>query len=165
MLLHFQGTQNSSAIAYFWTTQDEWCQSPWTAIPGSSEKQYISWPLFPLSLSFRLIPITELQSYRDLSSYMYMHAHSLHEKSMCLVYNGYSFQQGAQGHGQAAFSPLQGGDSSAFAKPVPVPLHILCQCSSTFKVKKRFLVFRWNLLCCNFCPLPLALDTTMKTLF
>lgn len=60
--------------------------------------QHISWsepaPLSSLSSFFLLIPITELQSqrirYRDLSSYTHMHAHALHERSMRLVYSGYS---------------------------------------------------------------------------
>jgi len=42
----------------------------------------------------------------------------------------------------------------------------LFQCSVTLRVKKFFLMFRWNFLCFNLCPLPLVLSlgTTEKNL-
>lgn len=30
-------------------------------------------------------------------------------------------------------------------------------CSSIFRIKKLFLIFRWNFLCKSFCPLPIVL--------
>jgi len=51
------------------------------------------------------------------------------------------------------------GDSTA-------PLGSLFQCSITLRMKKFFLVFRWNFLCFSLCPLPFALSlgTTEKSL-
>ena len=42
----------------------------------------------------------------------------------------------------------------------------LCQCCITLRVKKFFLMFSWNFLCFNLCPLPLVLllGTTEKSL-
>jgi len=38
-----------------------------------------------------------------------------------------------------------------------IPLGSLFECSVTLKVKKFYLVFRWNFLCFSLCPLPLVL--------
>ena len=60
--------------------------------------------------------------------------------------------------GGSGISPEK-GDSTA-------SLGSLVQCSVTLRVKKFFLLFSWNFLCFNLCPLPLVLllGTTEKSL-
>jgi len=68
-------------------------------------------------------------------------------------------QQAAQDHIQVGFEYLQ-------RRRIHNPSVLPVQCSVTLKVKKFFLVFRWNFLCFSLCPLPLVLSlgTTEKSL-
>lgn len=59
-------------------------------------------------------------------------------------------EQGDQGHVQAEFGDLQGGDSTA-------SLASMSQCSTVCTVRKCFLVFGWNFLYSSLFPLPLLL--------
>ena len=69
-------------------------------------------------------------------------------------------QQAAEDLVQVGFEYLQ---RRRLHKP---PLGSLFQCSVTLRVKKFFLMFRWNFLCFSFCllPLVLSLGTTGKSL-
>jgi len=68
-------------------------------------------------------------------------------------------QQAVQDNVQVGFEYLQG---RRHLKP---PLGSLFQGSVTLRGKKFFLMFRWNFLCFNLCPLPLVLllGTTEKS--
>lgn len=61
-------------------------------------------------------------------------------------------EQSAQG-----YVHVRGGDSTA-------SLGNMCQCSATHTAQKCFLMVRWNLLRFTLCQLPLAIDTTEKSL-
>jgi len=67
-------------------------------------------------------------------------------------------KQGAKDLVQAGFECLQ--------RESTTPLGSLFQCSVTLRVKKFFLLFRWNFLCFSLCLLPLVLSqsTTEKSL-
>jgi len=68
-------------------------------------------------------------------------------------------QQAAQDRIQVVVNISREGDSTT-------SLGSLFQSSVTLRVKKFFLMFRWNFLCFSLCPLPLVLSlgTTEKSL-
>jgi len=69
--------------------------------------------------------------------------------STTLVLNQGHLEQATQDCVQVGFEYVQGRRChNSSGQPVPV----------TLKVKKFFLVFRWNFLCFILCPLPLVLS-------